>query len=127
MSPEIDLFVALERRVWQALADGDSSADSSLLDPQFVGVYATGFGSKDDHVAQLRNGPVVGSFAIEDPRLLVFAPDTVLLAYRATFTPAGKADPQVVHTMYVSSVWKQRGADWINVFSQDTMADETAK
>lgn len=127
MSPEIDLFIALERRVWQALADGDISADSSLLDPQFVGVYATGFGSKDDHVAQLRNGPVVGSFAIEDPRLLVFAPDTVLLAYRASFTPAGKADPQVVHTMYVSSVWKQRGAEWVNVFSQDTMADEAAK
>jgi hypothetical protein len=127
MSPEIDLFVALECRVWQALADGDISADSRLLDPQFVGVYATGFSSKDDHVAQLRNGPVVESFAIEDPRLLVFAPDTVLLAYRATFTQAGKADPQVVHTMYVSSVWKQCGADWINVFSQDTMADEATK
>lgn len=109
------------------LADDDISADSSLLDPQFVGVYATGFDSKDDHVAQLRNDPVVGSFAIEDPRLLVFAPDTALLAYRATFTPAGKADAQVVHTMYVSSVWKQRGANWVNVFSQDAMADEATK
>ncbi|CBE69252.1 MAG: nuclear transport factor 2 family protein [Candidatus Methylomirabilis oxygeniifera] len=126
MSPDIDLFIALERRVWQALADGDVSADSRLLDPRYLGVYATGFGSKDDHVAQLRNGPIVKSFAIEDPRLLVFAPDTVLLAYRATFIPAGKADPQVVHIMYVSSVWKQRGADWVNIFSQDTMADEAA-
>ncbi len=34
---------------------------------------------------------------------------------------------QVVHTMYVSSAWKQRGADWVNIFSQDTMADEAAK
>lgn len=126
MSSEIDFFVALERRVRQSLTDSDISADSRLLDPEFVGVYAAGFGSKDDHLAQLRTGPIVESFAIEDPRLLVFAPDTVLLAYRATFTPAGKSDSQVVHTMYVSSVWKQRGADWINIFSQDTMADQAA-
>ena len=124
MLPDTSFFVALERRVWQAMADGDIEADTDLLDPQFLGVYASGFASREDHAAQLVNGPSVGGFSIHEPRLLPLAPNAAMLSYRATFTRLAKGNAASLHTMYVSSIWWQRGATWVNVFSQDTLASE---
>jgi hypothetical protein len=124
MLPGTSFFVALERRVWQAMADGDIEADTNLLDPQFLGVYASGFASRGDHAAQLANGPSVGGFSIHEPRLLPLAPDAAMLSYRATFTRPGKGNAASLQTMYVSSIWRQHGATWVNVFSQDTLASE---
>jgi hypothetical protein len=126
MLPDTSFFVELERRVWQALADGDVEADMNLLDPRFVGVYASGFASREDHAGQLADGPSVKDFSIHDPRLLPLAADTAILSYRATFTRPGKSDAASVQTMYVSSIWCQRGASWVNVFSQDTPASEAS-
>jgi hypothetical protein len=126
MLPDIGFFVALERRVSQALADGDSHADAQLLDAQFLGIYASGFASREDHVAQLAHGPIMASFSIHEPRLLTLASDVVMLSYRALFCRPGEVDTEPVRTMYVSSIWRRHGAVWLNVFSQDTMAGEVA-
>ena len=126
MLPELPFFVALESRVWQALADGDVEADMELLDSCFVGVYDSGFASREDHAGQLSGGPCVGEFSICEPRLLQLAPDTALLSYRATFTRLAGAAAQPSQTVYVSSVWRRRGENWVNVFSQDTSASMTA-
>jgi hypothetical protein len=124
MPSEVSFFVALERRVWQALADGDAAADMRLLDPRFLGVYASGFASRQDHAAQLETGPSVRSFSIDEPRLLRLAPDAVLLSYRASFMRPDADAPPVSRTMYISSVWKKRGERWVNLFSQDTAAED---
>ena len=120
-APDLSFFVALERRVWQALADGDAKSDAELLDPDFLGVYASGFATRDDHVAQLRDGPRVARFWIDAPRLLSLSPDAVLLSYRASFTRPGSAKAAAPQIFLVSSIWKQCGANWVNVFSQDTV------
>jgi hypothetical protein len=124
MLPDTSFFVALERRVWQALVDGDIQADTSLLDPEFLGVYSSGFASRHDHAAQLASGPSVADFSIHEPRLLALASDAVMLSYRASFVRKGKANPGSVQTMYISSIWRQRGTTWLNIFSQDTLATE---
>jgi hypothetical protein len=124
---DLAFFVDLESRVWQALAQGDAEADAHLLDPQFVGIYPSGFASRDDHVAQLNNGPSVDRFSIHEPRLLWLAPDTVLLAYRASFTRPLGATASAPQTLFISSVWKRRGDDWVNIFSQDTPVGEASK
>ncbi len=124
MLPDTGFFVALERRVWQALVDGDIEADANLLDPQFLGVYASGFASRSDHVSQLANGPSVADFSIHEARLLTLASDAVMLSYRATFVRPGKTSAGSAQTAYISSVWTQRGGTWLNVFSQDTLASE---
>jgi hypothetical protein len=126
MVPDPDFFVALERRVWQALTDGDSHADTKLLDDQFLGIYASGFASREDHAAQLAHGPTVASFSIHEPRLLTLASDVVMLSYRASFSRPGGVNAGLVHTMYISSIWRHRDAVWLNVFSQDTLANEAA-
>ena len=43
----------------------------------------------------------------------------VLLSYRATFARPGGASAAAPRTLYLSSIWKQRGASWFDVFSQD--------
>ena len=126
MLPDTSFFVALECRVWQALVDGDIEAEANLLDPQFLGVYASGFASREDHAAQLADGPSVKDFSIQEPRLLPLAPDTAVLSYSATFTRLGMGITASVQTMYVSSIWWKRGASWVNVFSQDTLASEAS-
>jgi hypothetical protein len=126
MLPDTGFFVALEGCVWQALADGDGQADANLLDPQFLGIYASGWASREDHVAQLANGPTVANFSIHEPRLLTLASNLVMLAYRASFTRPGGVNAGLVHSVYISSIWRQRGATWLNVFSQDTLASEAA-
>ena len=120
--PDLGFFLALEHRVWEALATGDAAADTELLDPAFVGVYPDGVASRADHAAQVAAGPSVGRYAIEAARLLRLSPDAVLLSYHATYTRPGDGGGVPWRAMYVSSVWTRRGTRWVNVFSQDTPA-----
>ncbi len=115
--PDLAFFLALETRVWQALVDGDAAADAALLDPDFLGVYTTGFAGRDDHTGQLAGGPTVASYAIDGARLLPLGPGRALLAYRATYTRVGQTEQEA---MYVSSIWAEKAGRWINIFSQDT-------
>lgn len=115
--PDIDHFVALERTVWDALVTGDAGADAAVLSDDFVGVYPTGFAGRDDHAAQLADGPTVVEYSIDAPRLIPAGSDAALLAYAATFRRRKGDEPE---TMYVSSLWCRRDGRWLNTFSQDT-------
>ncbi len=115
---DIGELVKLETEVWQALVDGDAEADARLLAEDFVGVYATGFADRSDHIGQIAAGPTVSSYELSDARMLTVSDSAVLLSYRATFARVGDAAQH--ETMYISSLWCQRGDHWTNVFSQDT-------
>ena len=117
---ELDMFLTLEKTVWQALVTGDEGADSRMLEDGFLGVYATGFSDKTGHVGQLDAGPTVAEYALDDARLLVLREGVVLLAYRAEFRRVGGEVPEV---MYVSSVWRETGQGCRKIFSQDTAAE----
>ncbi|HEV6955633.1 MAG TPA: nuclear transport factor 2 family protein [Promicromonospora sp.] len=114
-----DFFVALETRVWEALAAGDPDADRALLSDDFVGLYPEGFATRDEHAAELADGPTVGAYRISQERVIEVAPDSVLLCYRADYEPAGGGAPEA---MYVSSLWVERAGRWWNTFSQDCVA-----
>jgi hypothetical protein len=115
-------FVALERQVWQALMDGDASADRRLLSDDFVGVYPSGFANRDGHVAQFVSAPTVSVYRIEHARLIEVSDDRAMLCYLAVFQ---RPSDEVIHRMYVSSLWCERHGTWVNTFSQDTPADDT--
>jgi hypothetical protein len=119
---DLQPFLRLETAVWNALLVGDATADAQLLDEGFLGVYEDGFAGKPEHVAQLRNGPTIEHFELSDARIKILAPDLVLLSYRAHYVrkePTSQGKSQV---MYVTSIWRQVGGQWLNVFSQDTNA-----
>jgi hypothetical protein len=116
----IEDFIRLETEVWRALVSGDAVADARLLAEDFLGVYPTGFADRSDHVGQLNAGPTVDEFTLSHERLLVLSDSVVLLAYRADYRRAPRAEGTELETMYVSSLWCRRGGRWVNVFSQDT-------
>jgi hypothetical protein len=116
-------FLALESKVWEALATGDMAADESLLSEDFLGVYVSGFADRSEHVAQLRTGPTVLSYELSEARSMPLSDDLVLLAYRADWVPNDAAD-NAVETVYITSIWRRDGDGWRNVFSQDTPAEE---
>lgn len=122
--PDLDVFVALETEVWQALVDGDAEADTRLLSADFVGVYPSGFATRDDHVGQLDEAPSVASFGLSDTRILRITDDAVMFSYRADFTrlPAKTEATGATYVWYVSSLWCRRDGRWVNTFSQDTPA-----
>lgn len=114
----LSTLLTLERRVWQALVDGDAAADTALLSDDFLGVYPDGFAGKADHSGQLDNGPTILRFELQEPQTRRLGDRHALLSYRATFRRPGRA-PEI---MYVSSIWQEREGDWVNIFSQDTPA-----
>ena len=115
-------FLALESKVWDALATGDMAADERLLTEDFLGVYKSGFSDRKTHVAQLRSGPAVLRYELSESRIMTLAEGLVLLAYRADWMPNDAAD-NAIETMYITSIWRREGDAWRNVFSQDTPAE----
>ena len=114
-----DALLLAEHDVWKALVAGDEAADARALDDDFLGVYPTGFAGKNDHVAQLSGGPTVEAYRLSDVRVVACGPDHALLVYRADYIRPGAT---IEEAMYVSSLWRHRDGDWINLFSQDTPA-----
>jgi len=121
--PTLDFFLDLETRVWTALLSGDAGLDRALLAPEFLGVYSTGFADRDAHSGQLDGGPTIARFSLGDARLMDLGPGRVLLAYRAEYT---RISADRSEAMFVSSIWEKRGADWLNIFSQDSIEGDVA-
>ena len=120
-NPELDRMLALETRVWEALAAGDAAADAALLLPEFLGVYPSGFSDRAGHAGQLAAGPSIAAYALSEARLLPVGPDHVMLSYKARYRRPGQTRDAA---MYVSSLWARTGSGWRNLFSQDTPADD---
>jgi hypothetical protein len=114
---EAELFAA-ETAVWEALRAGDKDADRSLLAPEFLGVYPTGFIGRDDHVAELDDGPTVAEFDILETRTMVTGQDAALIAYRVRFRATADGAPL---EWMVTSIWRREpDGRLVNTFSQDT-------
>jgi hypothetical protein len=117
---DLDAFIELETKVWDALRRGDAEADASLLAEDFLGVYPSGFADRSDHAGQLANGPTVADFELRDARLMVLSDDDVLLSYRADWRRFSTRERAPAESMYISSLWSRRAGGWVNVFSQDS-------
>lgn len=115
--PDLATLLGLEHAVWAALVAGDAAADVSMLAADFVGVYPTGVTGRDEHGAQLADGPTVAGYALTEARVIAVADGAGLLVYRASYRRPGR---DVDEQMYVSSLWCHRGGRWVNTFSQDT-------
>jgi hypothetical protein len=60
------------------LVDGDATADASYLSADFLGVYPSGFARRDNHAAQLDDGPTVNSYVLSESRLIIVGGDAVV-------------------------------------------------
>jgi hypothetical protein len=120
---DLDAFIELETKVWDALRRGDADEDARLLSEDFLGVYPSGFANRAEHGGQLANGPTVADFELHDARLMVLSDNDVLLSYRAEWHRVTTGERGAGESMYVSSLWSRRDGRWVNVFSQDSPAN----
>jgi hypothetical protein len=117
---EITDILALERKVWDALVSGDAVADQNMLSDDFLGVYKSGFATRQEHAGQLAQGPTIETYELADASLKVLCDNVVLLAYLANYIRPGAGRSS---RMYVSSIWQLTDGIWRNIFSQDTDAE----
>ena len=114
--PGLAGLLALETRVWEALKTGDRAADLAALTETFVGVYPTGVSDREGHAGQFADAPTVEAYEIREARAQVYAPDLAMLIYLARYKRPGENWAE----MWISSLWKDEGDAWRNLFSQDT-------
>ena len=120
MKYDLNFFLGLEIQVWEALKNGDESADSNLLSDDFLGVYEAGLSSKEDHLELLRNGPIISCYAIGSSQLIQLGPEIASLTYSATATFLKNDEQDTEVLLYITSIWARRSNKWVNIFSQDT-------
>ena len=124
MIPTESELLAAETAVWEALRAGDQEADRALLSADFLGVYPTGFIGRDDHVAELDDGPTVAEFDILETRTMATGQDSALIAYRVRFRATANGEPL---EWMVSSVWRREpDGSLVNTFSQDTPVEHSS-
>jgi len=117
---DLNFFLGLEIQVWEALKNGDKNANSRLLSDDFLGVYETGLGSKEDHLELLRNGPIISCYEIGSSQLIQLGPEIASLTYSATATFLRNEGEDTQVLLYITSIWARRLNKWVNIFSQDT-------
>lgn len=117
---DLNFFIGLERQVWEALKNGDINANTNLLSDDFLGVYEDGLSTKEDHLAQLHNGPVVSCYKMGSARLLQLSSEIVSLTYSATVVFVKNGAQDIENLFYITSIWAYRFNKWVNIFSQDT-------
>lgn len=108
-------ILALERRYWQALADGDLDAVLELTDDPCVVTGASGVGVIDHgaYTAMMANA----TWSIDDHRLgddveiRAFGDDTVVIAY-TVHEELTVDDEHVAFDAADSSVWIRRDQGW---------------
>ena len=120
LQQDLNFFVSLEKQVWEALKNGDTCADSDLLSDDFLGVYESGLSTKEDHLAQLKDGPVVLDYKIRQAKLLQLGPNIASLTYSATVIFVKNETQDTQNLYYITSIWAYRHNKWVNIFSQDT-------
>lgn len=118
-SDDVQFFLALEEKVWQAQVSGDAAAEREVLPGDFLGVDVDGFADLEAHLAELDDGPITAQYALSEARLLRVDEDAVLLSYRADARAPGA---EVEERFYITSLWQRREGRWWNTFSQDTPA-----
>jgi len=120
--PSDQFFIEKEKEVWEALRHKDKAAATRLLADDFVGMYDFGFFNKSEWIRQIDEQYTVDDYTILEPKILHPSPTTVLLLYTATCKGTGSWADYCSQTSRISDLWVERNGEWLDLFSQDTVA-----
>lgn len=112
--------VAKEREGLEALQTGDLERFGNLTAEDAVMVDAQGPASKAQVLKNVA-GFKLTDYSMEDVRFLPIAANTGLISYKITEKGASHGK-EFTAQAYVSSIWTERGGQWVCLFSQETAA-----
>jgi ketosteroid isomerase-like protein len=112
--------VAAEREGLDALKRGDIERFGNLTADEAVFVDAHGPAGRGQVLMNVA-GFKLTDYSMEDVKFVPIDATTGLISYKTTEKGISHDKPFSA-TVYVSSVWTQRGKDWVCLFSQETAA-----
>ena len=113
---------ANETALWNAWKNKDAKPFQMWLSADSVMVGDQGVAGKSDVTKEISTMPCdVKSFSLSDWKLTMLNSGTAVLAYKATQdgSCAGTTLPAAV---WASSIWVNRGGNWLAAFHQETTA-----
>jgi hypothetical protein len=114
-------IIAKERESLEALKNGKVDQFGALTADDAIMVDARGPATKLQIMKNVADFKLK-SYVMNDIRFVQLAPDTGLISYQVTEAGVSHGK-EFAMKAYVSSVWTQRGGNWVRLFSQETAAN----
>lgn len=113
-------LTATEKSLWEAFKNKKADVFNKTLTADFFQLDAAGVTAKAD-IAKGIGECDIKDYSLSDFKLTTIGASAALLTYKGTQhgTCGGQAVPE---TVYVSSVWVNRGGKWQALFHQETPA-----
>lgn len=113
-------LIATEKSLWEAFKNKKADVFNKSLTADFFQLDAAGVTAKADVVKGI-DGCDIKDYSLSDFKLTTIGASAALLTYKGTQhgTCGGQAVPE---TVYVSSVWVNRGGKWQALFHQESQA-----
>ena len=123
-TPDKDAIMARENEAWQAFKDKNADGFKKLVDKDFKGVYAEGFVTLEQELAEMKNADMK-SFALSDFTSFSDEKDVIVTTYKCTMQ-GSNGGKDTSGTYNCGTVWKMENNVWLAVFHTNVKA-ETAK
>ncbi len=107
-----------ERKIWEGFKARNANAVSALLADDVQVVTVDGRFDKAGFLKLIPQLPEIPSYTITNASVISPANDVAILTYDSTFVTK---EPRLTnHSSFQTTVWVNRGGNWVAVFNQET-------
>lgn len=115
----LDVVTTKEKQKWESWSKNDTDFFKSSLAEDFIAIDSSGLVIKKPEMVEYVVEQEVKDYSINDIQVVTLSEDTALVTYRATqhYTYKGQ---EVENNVVASSIWVNRGSEWVNILHQET-------
>jgi hypothetical protein len=119
-------LISLEKQDWEVLKKKDWKALDKLLSADFVWVDDSGvIVGRTESVKYFANFDLI-DYSMDDVKITFFTPNVALVSYKVTEKGSFKGEQLPSKPYYVGSGYLKRGGEWVNIYTQTTLASPTS-
>lgn len=115
-----ETLLALEKESWEMLKRRDADGIRRYATDNFLWIFADGTRIRKENLEKFLNSYELASYTITQPEVMRCDADAAILVYRLTYSGAEKGKPVVKQTVWASSTYVRRGAEWKEILYQET-------
>ena len=119
---EEEKLISLEKRDWEVTKKKDWKSLDKLLSPDFVWIDDSGvIAGRNDFVKYFANLDLT-DYTMEDVKVTLFNSNVALVTYKVTEKGSFKGEQLPSKPYYVGSGYLKRAGEWVNTYTQTTLA-----
>ncbi len=107
-----------ERKIWEGFKARDSKVVSALLADDVQVVTVDGRFNKSAFLRIVSQLPEIPNYTITNANVISPSRDVAILTYDCTYVT--KETRLMTHSAFQTTVWVNRGGNWLAVFNQET-------